>query len=185
MRRPKNLRAPSAQTRDRDGTEPRSPREVFATLFDQEAARIYRFVLSRCGSTELAEDVTSQVFVNAATCFADGRGADVSPQWLTTVARSRLIDHWRRSQRERIKVTRFANDQVSQQPIDSNERTDHALDSLSVRPRAALTLRYMDGFSVAEVSDALGVSYRAAESLLSRARSSFRQAYQEVDHGPR
>jgi RNA polymerase sigma-70 factor (ECF subfamily) len=52
-----------------------------------------------------------------------------------------------------------------------------ALQSLPTRQRAALTLRYLDECSVAEVADTLDVSYRAAESLLSRAKVNFRSAY--------
>jgi RNA polymerase sigma-70 factor (ECF subfamily) len=54
-----------------------------------------------------------------------------------------------------------------------------ALQSLSMRQRSALTLRYLDDLSVHEVAIELGCRYQAAESLLARARRSFAAAYEE------
>ena len=55
-----------------------------------------------------------------------------------------------------------------------------ALDSLPVRRRSVLALRHVDEHSVSEVAEALALSYRATESLLARARRSFRAAYEEL-----
>lgn len=48
--------------------------------------------------------------------------------------------------------------------------------------RAALVLRHVEGYSVAEVARIVGRSDKATESLLGRAREAFRTAYSEVDH---
>ena len=40
----------------------------------------------------------------------------------------------------------------------------------------ALVLRYSEGLSVKEISEVIGRSYKGTESLLSRARTAFRQA---------
>jgi RNA polymerase sigma-70 factor (ECF subfamily) len=46
-----------------------------------------------------------------------------------------------------------------------------------------LTLRYLDGLSVAEVSEHVGRSLHATETLLVRARAALRRLYQEEEHG--
>jgi RNA polymerase sigma factor (sigma-70 family) len=63
---------------------------------------------------------------------------------------------------------------------DRSEHVLEALRSLPERQRLALSLRYLDEHSVAEVAEALGTTYRAAESVLARARSSFATAYREL-----
>ena len=59
------------------------------------------------------------------------------------------------------------------------ERVGAALASLPGGQRLALTLRYLDEYSVAEVADELDTTYSAAESLLARARRSFERAWEE------
>ena len=54
-----------------------------------------------------------------------------------------------------------------------------ALECLSERQRAALTMRHLDEKSVSEIADVLGTTYEATESLLARARRAFRTAYEE------
>jgi RNA polymerase sigma-70 factor (ECF subfamily) len=49
--------------------------------------------------------------------------------------------------------------------------------------RAALTLRYVDGLSVAEVARALGRTVHATEALLVRARAAFRRTYAALGEG--
>lgn len=56
---------------------------------------------------------------------------------------------------------------------------DAALESLSERHRAVLVLRYLDDMSVTEVSEVLDLTYKATESLLTRARHAFAGAYEE------
>lgn len=153
-------------------------------LFRSQVSRVHGFVLVRCGSTAVAEDVTSQVFVEAARRFAQGRTDEVTPSWLLTVARRRLIDFWRRDRTRSRTMELLRTERLT---AGSNDRDDPheqavlaALSSLPDRQRAALALRYLDDFSVSEVAAALDMSYQAAESLLARARRSFSTAYGEM-----
>lgn len=156
-----------------------------ATIFEAEVQAIFGFFVVRCGSRAVAEDLTAETFTAASRAFADGRGDQVSPAWLRTVARRRLVDHWRALTSHGRKVERLAAIRVDQLPPDTDPdgRIDLALDSLPDRQRAALVLRYLDDFSTSEVAEVLSLSYKATESLLARARTSFAQAYEEVADG--
>ncbi len=153
-------------------------------LFRANVSRVHGFVLVRCGSASVAEDITSQVFVEAARRFAQNRSDEVTPSWLLTVARRRLIDFWRRRRtRSRTLELLRAERPSTSSPSGSDEPEEHvmaALSSLPDRQRAALALRYLDDFSVSEVAAALDLSYQATESLLARARRSFSTAYGEL-----
>jgi RNA polymerase sigma-70 factor (ECF subfamily) len=151
---------------------------TLSALFDAEASSIFGFLLVRCGSRAVAEDITGETFVAASGRFAAGRGDEVTPAWLQTVARRRLVDHWRAAAAHRRRVERLAREPIRPNPTasDPDGPVHRALNSLPDRQRAALVLRYLDEFSVSEVSHVLDVSYKAAESLLSRARRSFADA---------
>lgn len=152
-------------------------------LFRREASTIFGFLLLRCGSRPLAEDLTGETFLDASRRFAGGRGTEVTPAWLMTVARRRLIDHWRAVAAHDRRVLRLAREAIPTEPpfSDPDGRVERALDSLPDRQRAALVLRYLDEFSVSEVADALQLSYKATESLLARARRAFGTAYEATD----
>jgi RNA polymerase sigma-70 factor (ECF subfamily) len=100
------------------------------------------------------------------------------------VARRRLVDHWRRQERE-DRSYRLA-DVVA---VDADPEWDAELDVRAVlaalehvgaHHRAALTLRYLDGLAVAQVACELGRGLHATEALLQRARRALRRAYEEV-----
>ena len=149
-------------------------------MFESHVSPVFGFLLSRCGSRAVAEDLTAETFLAASNHFANGKGSEVSVAWLHTVARRRLVDHWRKvgAQNRRFKKLASELRVVELVPDLPDEEIDRALESLPDRRRAALVLRYMDDFSTSEVARSLGVSYKAAESLLSRARRSFAEAYQ-------
>ena len=93
----------------------------------------------------------------------------------------RLIDHWRTEARRTDRITRLRNEALA---AANDEAIDHsdviaALGSLATNQRAALVLRYLEDLSVSEVAEELGITYKAAESLLSRSRRAFSTAYWE------
>ena len=158
--------------------QPRSAeldRQRLARLFDDHAAGIRGLVGARCGDWALADDITARTFLDAAEQFAKGRAGDVTRRWLHVVALRRLTDHWRRGGRSRGLVERLSH---YGRPADSDLAVDEpvvtaALDSLPMRQRAVLCLRYLDDWSTAEIAEALELSIPAVESLLARARRSF------------
>jgi RNA polymerase sigma-70 factor (ECF subfamily) len=79
------------------------------------------------------------------------------------------------------------NDDVPEVPAHGSETADrvHAtLDRLPPRYARAMEWRYLDGVDVPEIARRLDLSYKAAESLLSRARSAFRETYERLGATP-
>ena len=159
--------------------------EAFLHLYDQALPVVYGYVVRRCGNRALAEDLTSEVFLAAAGAVRRGSVPELSAAWLVTVARNKLVDHWRRSARQQRTLRAVADTAV----VDTGDWTDAldegaaltALRSLGAHHRAVLSLRYLDGLPVAEVADHLGRTVHATEALLMRAKAAFRTAYREED----
>ena len=142
---------------------------------------VYSCVFNRCGDAALAKDLTAEALLAAAVRYRDGEGRAVTVAWLTMVARRRLIDHWRRVEREqrRLRLVWDSRDE-GDGPWSSGgsaTRVLAALQELGPAHQAVLTLRYLDDLPVAEVARALCRSVRATDSLLSRAKAAFRLAY--------
>lgn len=153
------------------------------TLYDRALPQVYGYLLPRCGSVPVAEDLTAETFLAAVTSIQRGAVTQVTTAWLVGIARHKLVDHWRRREREERKLQMVQDDSPTEEdPWDAQLEVAHArhvLQQLSPQHRAALTLRYLDGLSVADVAEELDRTVHATEALLVRARAAFRVAYEE------
>jgi RNA polymerase sigma-70 factor (ECF subfamily) len=171
----------SGQAADDAGT-------VLLAIYDEALPQVYGYLVSRCGSRAVAEDLTSETFLAAVDAATAGTVPRMSVAWLVGVARHKLADHWRRLAREqrRLEAVRDAYveaDDPWEEQLDAVAARE-ILGRLGVHHRAALTLRYVDGLPVPEVAAHLGRTLHATEALLVRARAAFREAYGERDrHG--
>jgi RNA polymerase sigma-70 factor (ECF subfamily) len=161
------------------GQEEISGLDPVAAIYRRALPHVYGYLLSRCGSVSLAEDLTAETFLAAVAAS----GPEVTVAWLVGVARHKLADHWRHSVREErtaAAVGQAARAQAYDDPWDEwldTEAAYAALRCLNAPQRAALTLRYLDGLPVAEVAAHLGRSLPATETLLVRARAALRRVY--------
>ena len=149
-------------------------------IYDETARAVYRYLFRLCGGeAALAEDLTQETFLTAVGRLKDGRGDEVSPQWLMGVARHKLLEHHRRAGREerrlRLVVTPARGEATGAEGRGtSHEEAVAMLKGLPGDQRTALALRYVEDLTVGEVAFAMGRSVRAVESLLARARRSLR-----------
>jgi len=156
-----------------------------AAIYRRALPQVYGYLLPRCGSTVLAEDLTGDTFMAAVAAVKQDRvgAAEVTVAWLVGVARHKLADHWRRAAREQRGLAEVAVLAAeADDPWDEHLDVQVAHAALARLPgpqRAALTLRYLDGLPVAEVAVYLGRSVHATETLLVRARSALRRIYRE------
>ena len=158
-----------------------------AVIYHRALPHVYGYLLPRCGSVSLAEDLTAETFMAAVAATRKPDAPELTVGWLVGVARHKLADHWRRSAREeRTAAVAAQPEDAVDDPWDTWLDTDAAhaaLRRLNVHHRAALTLRYLDGLPVAEVALHLGRSLTATETLLTRARAALRRVVREESHG--
>jgi len=159
--------------------------EAFVDFCAGALPEVYGYLLARCGDRATAEELTSATFEAAVSAVRRATVTHLSTGWLIVVARRRLIDHWRHEERDARRIEAFACDEIEVATYDWDDTIDPpvgmlALARLGPHHRAALTLRYVDGLSVAEVARELARGHDATEALLQRARRAFRRAYEEV-----
>ena len=157
------------------------PGDALLHLYELSLPQVYGYLLSRCRSRPLAEDLTAETFLAAVDASRRRPAPPLGPAWLVGVARHKLADYWRRQEREERGLRLVGDDRA-----EPDDPWDARLDALRAREvlrrlgphhRAALTLRYMDDLPVPQVADLLGRTVHATEALLVRARSAFRAAY--------
>ena len=69
---------------------------AFDDLYGQYYARVYAYLRFRVGSTEVAEDLVSQVFERALTHLPDLQSTAAAGAWLFRIARNCATDYFRR-----------------------------------------------------------------------------------------
>ncbi len=153
-------------------------------MYDRALPQVYGYLRARVPGDALAEDLTAETFLAAVQAVRKQPAPDLTVGWLVTVARNKLVDHWRRTAREE-RGLRLA-DALGGGDGGGGEderfermRAREVLAELGAHHRAALTLRYLDGLPVAEVAEHLGRTVHATEALLVRARRAFRALYAE------
>jgi RNA polymerase sigma-70 factor, ECF subfamily len=169
--------------------------EFFATYFP----RIYRFALPRLNRNEdTAKDVVQTTLIKAISNLARFRGESAMFTWLCQICRREIADQVRSQRRYAGKVVLIEDSEEVRLALESIEapaaddplrrcdgaelkRLVHAvLDRLPGRYGEALEWKYVEGRSVEEIGDLLGIGHTAAQSLLARARVAFRDGLEAV-----
>jgi RNA polymerase sigma-70 factor (ECF subfamily) len=154
--------------------------DEFVGCYDATVVAVHRYLFRACGGDRsLAEDLAQDVYTAALVRARDGDATVLTLPWLLTVARNKLVDHFRRVERDRRKLALVERD-VPGATVDRDGQLIARLSSLPPAQRAAIALRYVDDLPVDEVARTLGKSRKATESLLSRAREALRREAPEV-----
>jgi RNA polymerase sigma factor (sigma-70 family) len=157
---------------------------AFETIVDRYQGRLLGFCRQMLGSTEDAEDVLQEVFVNAyKAMLADEREINLRP-WLYRIARNRCLNHLRKPSadaQESMDMVPMVEAASTAEKVHNREEFRQLLADVSKLPetqRSALLLREMDAMSYDEIAQAMDTSVPSVKSLLVRARISLAEASQ-------
>ncbi len=157
---------------------------AFETIVDRYQGRLLGFCRQMLGSTEDAEDVLQEVFVNAyRAMLADDREINLRP-WLYRIARNRCLNHLRKptaDAQESMDMVPVVEAASTAEKVHNREEFRQLLDDVGKLPetqRSALLLREMDAMSYEEIAAAMETSVPSIKSLLVRARISLAEASQ-------
>jgi RNA polymerase sigma-70 factor (ECF subfamily) len=172
---------------------------AFTQFFETYFPRVYRFALPRVGrNPDTAKDVVQGTLVKAIRALDTWRGEATLFTWLCQICRRQIADHVRAQRRHSDRVVliddsdevRAALESIeapaSDDPLRGADRAElarlvHAvLDRLPHRYGEALEWKYVEGRSVEEIGERLGIGHTAAQSLLARARVAFREGVEAV-----
>src|SRR5437764_1950350 len=150
---------------------------AFENLYRQYVTDVYRYALALLRNPADAEDVTQTTFMNAYRAYKRGDEIEKPQNWLIKIAHNVARSRYARTTRRVREVP--LEDHLEQLASPDDEQPDveavlEALGELPLNQRAALVMRELEGRTYAEISDTLGVSVSAVETLIFRARRSLR-----------
>jgi RNA polymerase sigma-70 factor (ECF subfamily) len=167
----------------------RGEENALADFYRDYAPPLYAFIYNRLGGERAdAEDIWQETLLAALRAFPSYRGDSRLFTWLCAIARHKIADHRRKHGRSSDEVAcsgewdeeSLENATLPVEDARSGEVRSRVIETLQTLPddyRTALIARYVDERSVTEIANLLGKSYKAAEALLSRARSAFQTAF--------
>jgi RNA polymerase sigma-70 factor (ECF subfamily) len=177
----------------------RGDEAAFSEFFETHFAPLYRFAMPRVGNDpHVAEEVVQAAMCRAVRKLAGYRGEAALLTWLCTFCRHEISDYFETLRKvppmvdldvnfiEDVPEVAAALDSLAAAQVERGETVrlvQLVLDRLPNRYGDALEWKYIDGLSVAEIAERLNVGTKAAESLLTRARVAFRDAFAAAHGG--
>jgi RNA polymerase sigma-70 factor, ECF subfamily len=172
---------------------------AFQAFFESHFPRLYRFTLPRVNrNEETAREIVQATLTKAMRKLGEFRGEAALFTWLCQICRREIVDRARAERRRSERVVLIDDQPDVRAAIESLEAPDEydlvksygraefgrlvqsVLDRLPARYGDALEWKYVEGHSVEEIGARLGIGHTAAQSLLARARVSFREALEKV-----
>jgi RNA polymerase sigma factor (sigma-70 family) len=152
-----------------------------------EAARIVATLTRVVGDVGLAEDLAQEALVDALTQWPDTGVPRNAGAWLTTVAKRKAIDSWRRQDNLDAKYATLARDletHIDEPAWDPDRIDDDVLrlifisshPVLSREGQIALTLRVVGGLSTDEIARAFLTSTPTIAARITRAKKTLAAA---------
>jgi RNA polymerase sigma-70 factor (ECF subfamily) len=180
----------------------RGDEAAFDEFFAAHHQGLFRFALARVdGDRELARDLAQAALCKGLEKLDSYRGEAPLFSWLCSICRFELTAHFRRLGRRPHEVELPEEGLVARGSLESlsfdlgdpeNQalrrevaRLVHvAMDHLPSRYRLVLRWKYVEGLPVNEIAGRLELSAKAAESLLTRARQTFRDGFASLMEEP-
>jgi RNA polymerase sigma-70 factor (ECF subfamily) len=154
----------------------------FERLFDEYQGAILNYLYRMVNDRDRAEELTQDVFVKAYRALRRLPADANERAWLYRIATNTAYDRLRRARLIRwLPLLENKDSLVMSGDRGSNiaerEAVQEGLAQLKPLYRAPLILYSVQGYSVAEIAEMLGISEGAVKTRLYRAREKFRKAY--------
>jgi RNA polymerase sigma-70 factor, ECF subfamily len=148
-------------------------------LYEQHVDRIFRLALRMTGSTEMAEDLTQDVFMRAFDRLHQFRGESGLGTWLHRVAITVILNAIakRKTAAARevpLDPTALAPSRSGAIELDVRDRVRAAVAQLPEELRVVVLLYDVEGYQHNEIADLMGISAGACRMRLLRAHQLLR-----------
>jgi len=153
----------------------------FESVYRAHADAVFRYALRLVGNRELAEDITSEAFLELHHHWNEV-DLDRLPGWLLTVARNRAVDYWRKTASER-QFEETVKEPASNPPALDLESWVEREPALKPVHRACIILHFFHGMTRAEVAERLAISETKVKGHLQYAVQLLRKAWDSARTG--
>lgn len=170
-------------------SSPAARKMAFTHLYRRYVTRVFRYCISRVGSSADAEDITAQVFTEVYEGLDRYRHRGSFAGWLFTIVRRRVIDHYRARDitislnaawESALLTTAPESSDPSRKAIRAEDLAKLArlVEGLRDKDQELLRLRFAADLTYAEIARVLGRSEGAVKMALHRLLRRLKQRWE-------
>lgn len=168
-----------------------NPLPAFERIYEQHARMVYNLCLNYLRGREDAQEATQDVFVKVHERLQGFKGDASVGTWIYRITINTCLDRLKAGKRkkrsllgwfslsdeqvERSASLVFDHPGVAAEDREAFERLFAVVDELPAQQKTALLLKTTEDLSMNAIAEVMGLSPKAVESLLSRARANLRQ----------
>ncbi len=159
-------------------------------FYNLYSSKIFKYLVKKLPANEDAQEITNDVFLEALDSISLLKDENKVLPWLYKIAHNKTVDFYRKRRIKSILLSQSPFLQIVANEISQPEfqfekdrirdKIESALYSLSHNYRKILRLHYEERISVKRLAIIFNLSFKATESLLFRARQSFKLAYERA-----
>ena len=160
----------------------------FGILYDRYSEKVYHKCISFVKDLDEAKDVTHDVFLKTFISLSKFSHQSKFSTWLYSLTYNFCIDYLRKNNRVR-KEPEEVLENIADEQEDTHERElmkmqaaqlVHVLDTISVKDKMILLMKYQDDMSIKEMMIALEVNESAIKMRLKRAKAKAVNTYKAM-----
>ena len=170
-------------------------RTGFDEFFEAYFARLTRFCAARMSDTSAVEDIVQETMVKVIRNLHTYRGEAMLFSWMCQICRNEINTWYKKYGRKQEALVSIDDDPAVRAALESfgmelqrgldydialKDLIQLTLDYLPDNYGKALEWKYMEGSSVQEIADRLGMRHLATQSMLARARKAFRACFLDL-----
>lgn len=165
-------------------------REAVVVFYKTYSPQLLRYLYKKLPTVEDAEEVLNDTFFAAIDELSFFQEKSSVKTWIFKIAHNKIVDFYRKKKIKSVFLSQLPLFEIITSEIDTPEfqfekdklrdRLEKAFTTISEQYRKILKLHYEEKIPVKELSLILDLSFKATESLLFRARKSFRLAYERA-----
>lgn len=154
-----------------------STNEQFSQIYDQYIDKIYRFVYLKVNSQEIAEDITSKVFIRGWEAFQSPKEEIKNPgAFLYQIARNAVVDHYRERGRTKT-ISADASPQIADLGVNAQDKAilsadvsiiKKAISKLKKEHQDVIIWHYLEDMPIAGIAELLGKPEGTVRVILHR-----------------
>jgi len=157
-------------------------------LYDRYSNKIYRKCLTFVKETNLAEDLTHDIFIKSLLNLSKFNKRSQFSTWLYSITYNYCIDYLRKSKKQNY-ISYNIEDKIAQDV--AYEETDDLLnietsrmfkllDMIRADEKLILITKYQDGLSIKEIAKMLEITESAVKMRLKRAKEKMKNLYHQI-----
>lgn len=162
--------------------------QLFAYIYDRYAQKVYAKCLSFTKSTDEAQDITHDIFIQLYLKLKTFKGTAKFSTWLYSLTYNFCLNYIQRDKKKKKEL--FVNMTHENMAIEADipdseiyqmkeKNLKVALDKIDPDDKLILLMKYQDDFSIKDIKESLNIGESAVKMRLKRAKEKLIKVYNE------